>query len=67
MNGIEVQRKKAGLTQIQLAEAIGVTQANVSIWENGKSLPTADKLKKISEILNCSIEDLFKKENEKRQ
>lgn len=65
MNGIEVQRKKAGLTQIQLAEAIGVTQANVSIWENGKSLPTADKLKKISEILNCSIEDLFKKENEK--
>ena len=65
MNGIKVQRKKAGLTQIQLAEAIGVTQANVSIWENGKSLPTADKLKKISEILNCSIEDLFKKENEK--
>lgn len=67
MNGIEVQRKKAGLTQIQLAEAIGVTQANVSIWENGKSLPTADKLKKISEILKCSIEDLFKKENEKQQ
>lgn len=28
-------RKEAGLTQRQLADAIGVSQANVSQWENG--------------------------------
>ena len=59
MNGIEYCRKKAGLTQVQLAELLGVSQANISTWEKGKAFPSADKLPNIAEVLKCKIDDLF--------
>ncbi len=64
MNGIEYYRKKAGLTQIQLADKVGVSQANVSIWEKGRIFPQADKLPILAKTLNCKIDDLF---NEKEK
>lgn len=36
---ISERRKAAGLTQMQLAEKLGITDRAVSKWENGKSLP----------------------------
>ena len=32
-------RKKKGLTQMQLAEALGITDRAVSKWENGRAMP----------------------------
>jgi transcriptional regulator with XRE-family HTH domain len=61
MNGIEHCRKKAGLTQVQLADSLGVSQANISAWEKGKAFPSADKLPSIAEVLKCKIDDLFGK------
>ena len=61
MNGIEHCRKKAGLTQVQLADLLGVSQANISAWEKGKDFPSADKLPNIAEVLKCKIDDLFGK------
>ena len=61
MNGIEHCRKKAGLTQVQLADLLGVSQANISAWEKGKALPSADKLPNTAEVLKCKIDDLFGK------
>ena len=48
---ISEQRKKLGLTQEQLAEAIGVTPQAVSKWENGHNLPDIDNLFVIAEVL----------------
>lgn len=42
-------RNRAGLTQKQLAEKSGLTQANISNIEKGASRPTIDSLKKIAD------------------
>lgn len=55
---IKEMRIKRGLTQKQLAELLGVKQQNVSDWERGERSPSVKNLKKLSEILNCQIDDL---------
>ena len=45
-------RKKAGFTQEELAEKIGVTAQAVSKWENGHNLPDLENLLQIAEITN---------------
>lgn len=59
MNGIESQRKKNNITQSELAQMLGVSQANISQWEKGEALPRADKLPAIARALRCTIDDLF--------
>lgn len=51
-------RLAAGLTQTQLAEAIGCTQVDVSRWEAGKHEPSISTLKRIAQALRCSMDDL---------
>lgn len=62
--GIKKARLQANITQQQLAEAIGVNQSSVALWETGQTLPRADKLIDIAKLLNCTIEELLKKEGE---
>lgn len=38
-NGIKNARKKIGFTQQQLADALGITRATLSSYENGKTEP----------------------------
>ncbi len=45
-------RKKAGMTQEQLAEQVGVTVQAVSKWENGRNLPDVENLLQIAEYTN---------------
>lgn len=52
-------RKKAGLTQCELAERLNIGQSTIAMWETGCALPTADKLPQIAETLHCSIDELF--------
>lgn len=48
---IAAARKAKNMTQSQLAEAMGVDQALVSRWENGKVSPNKENLAKLKEIL----------------
>lgn len=64
MNAIEKNRRKIKKTQAELAEELGVSQANVSQWESGTAFPRADKLPELAKALDCSIDELFS-ENEK--
>lgn len=48
-------RKKAGLSQSELAEKSNTTQAIISRIENGNSNPSLSTIIKIAEILNCTI------------
>lgn len=52
-------RLKAGITQAVAALRIGVHQTAVAQWENGRSLPKADKLKEIAEAYNCTVDELL--------
>lgn len=52
-------RMAAGMTQGQLAEAIGQTQNDVSRWERGVYAPRTAVLIKIAGVLGCPLEDLL--------
>ena len=65
MSGIAELRKKAGMTQKDLADALNVERSTVAKWETGTSFPTWDKIPQVAEALKCGIGDLFKKDGEK--
>ena len=56
---IAEQRKVNGLTQMQLAEKLGITDRAVSKWETGKSLPDASIMLELCEILKITVNDLL--------
>ena len=58
-NIISELRKKAGLTQQELANRISVTNKAVSNWERGVSYPDTDSIMKLAEIFEISIEELM--------
>jgi transcriptional regulator with XRE-family HTH domain len=64
MTQFERLRKRAKMTQVELAEALGVTQSNISQWENGMAFPSAGKLPMIAKILGCTIDELYGKSDE---
>ena len=53
-------RTRRGLTQEQVAEALRVSGAAVSKWENGKCLPDLTKLEALAEVLGVGILDLMR-------
>ena len=59
MNNLKVLRQKSGLSQIQLAHCLNVSQQAVAKWENGVANPRADTLLEIAKIFGCTIDDLF--------
>lgn len=52
-------RKEQGLTQMQLADALGVTFQAVSNWERGLSMPDISKLPELAELFGSSIDELL--------
>ncbi len=58
-------RKKAGITQMQLSEYMGVTQATLSGWENEKFEIDTASLKKIADYFNVSVDYLLGREAQK--
>ncbi len=55
MNNIRALRKKANLSQLELAELCGVHQTAISQWEKGRTNPDTDMLIALSQIFHCSI------------
>ena len=52
-------RKKAGLTQPELAQLLGVSFSTLRRWEAYGGQPRADELRKLCEVLGCSESDLL--------
>ena len=52
-------RKQNNLTQMQLAEKLGITDRAVSKWERGKSLPDAAIMLDLCALLNITVNDLL--------
>ncbi len=58
-DNIKNARIKAGLTQTELALAIGVTQKEISRWETGTRTPQAETIASICKVLNVSADILL--------
>ena len=52
-------RKEQGLTQLQLAEKLGITDRAVSKWENGKALPDSSLMLELCDLLGITVNDLL--------
>ena len=59
LQGLRHYRRRAELTQQQLADALGVERATVAMWETGRNWPSASLLPKMADLLLCSIDDLY--------
>lgn len=52
-------RKEAGVTQEQLAEALGVSISAVHKWESGKATPTLETLVELAEFFETSVDAIL--------
>ena len=57
-------RKQHGMTQLELAEKMGVTDKAVSKWERDLSCPDINSIPKLAEILGVSVEELMQVKKE---
>ena len=57
-------RKKAGMSQEELAEKLGVSRQSVSKWEGAQSTPDLNRILEISKIFDVSTDYLLKDEIE---
>lgn len=56
---IRALREERGLTQVQVAQAIGVSSALVSMWERGERLPGLVYLEALSKLFWVEVESFF--------
>lgn len=64
MTALRDARRKASLTQAQLAAEVGLTQAAIAHYESGRRVPRLADCRKIAAVLNRhgqsgGIEDFF--------
>ena len=57
---IAALRKERGMTQLELAEQMGVTDKAVSKWERDLSFPDVSSLPRLAEIFGISVDELMK-------
>ncbi|MDD3193997.1 MAG: helix-turn-helix transcriptional regulator [Oscillospiraceae bacterium] len=60
-------RKEQGLTQLQLAEKMCVTDKAVSKWERDLSYPDTSSIPKLAEVLGTTVEGLMLVKGGKRE
>ena len=60
-------RKRAGLSQAELAAQIGVTNKAVSKWENGKAKPSTEMIRKLATLFQVSVDEMLKMREEEKQ
>lgn len=52
-------RKEKGMTQVELADKVGVGKSAVCHWEKDGILPTATNLKALAKALGCTVDELL--------
>ena len=51
-------RKKVNLTQVQMADKLGITDKAVSKWERGITMPDTSIMLQLCDILGISVNEL---------
>lgn len=52
--------KEKGISQLTLSEKTGIGQSTISDWKTKKTNPSANKILKICEVLECTPYDILK-------
>ena len=52
-------RKKVNLTQMQLAEKLGITDKAISKWERGKAMPDTSIMLELCDVLGIKVNELI--------
>ena len=52
-------RKRANLTQLQLADKLGITDKAISKWERGITMPDTSIMLELCDVLSISVNDLL--------
>ncbi len=58
-NNLKEARKACCLTQKQVATILNVVESCYANWEQGRTEPNIEMLRKLSEIFNINIDDLI--------
>ena len=56
-------RRRAGLLQRQVAEALGVSLGTVAMWDTGRNKPRADMLPRIARLYGCTVDELLREDD----
>lgn len=59
-------RKERGMTQLELAEKMGVTDKAVSKWERDLSYPDVSSIPKLAELFQVSVDELMQGKREEK-
>ena len=52
-------RKKSGLTQLQIADSLGVSKATYSAWETGRAKLGEDRIVALCDLFGCTPNDIL--------
>ncbi len=63
-NGVRERRQRAGLTQEELAKAMGVSRQTIISIERGKYIPSLPLALKLARFFKCSTDEIFTIEKE---
>ena len=64
---IATMRKEKGMTQLELAEKMGVTDKAVSKWERDLSFPDINSIPKLADIFNVTVDELIQVKVDKKE
>jgi len=59
MKNLRYYRKALGLSQEELAKAVGISRYSILDYENSRISPTIEVGQKIAEVLKVSLDDLI--------
>lgn len=65
MNKFQELRKQKKLTQVEFAQLMNVDQSTISKWEQDKTIPDIQTLKRLAEFFNVSVDYLLGKDFDK--
>ena len=57
---LRIARRRAGLTQDELAERMGNDQSGISAWESGRYLPRVESIVRLAEVLEIDPGELLR-------
>ena len=66
-NMVAALRKEKGMTQLELAGKMGVTDKAVSKWERDLSFPDVSSIPKLANILGVSVDELMQVKAESKE
>lgn len=61
MDRIVTERERLGYNQSEFAHKLGIANNTLCTWEKGERKPPIDKIKKMADIFNCSVDYLVER------